>query len=38
MVDRSKNTKKFIVNNREFDHYTKISGNKDIKFHNKVDK
>ena len=38
MVDRNQEYKKFIVNNREFDHYTNKWKQRLIKFHNKRDK
>ena len=38
MVDRNQEYKKFIVNNREFDHYTNKWKQRLIKFHNKGDK
>ena len=38
MVDRDQEYKKFIVNNREFDHYTNKWKQRLIKFHNKGDK
>ena len=38
MVDRDQEYKKFIVNNREFDHYTGKWKQRLIKFHNKVRK
>ena len=36
MVDRNQEYKKFIVNNREFDHYTNKWKQRLIKFHNEV--
>ena len=36
MVDRNQEFKKFIVNNREFDHYTNKWKQRLIKFHNEV--
>jgi len=38
MVDRDQEYKKFVVNNREFDHYTNKWKQRLIKFHNKGDK
>ena len=38
MVDRNQEYKKFIVNNREFDHYTNKWKQRLIKFHNNGDK
>ena len=38
MVDRDQEYKKFVVNTREFDHYTNNWKQRLIKFHNKGDK
>ena len=38
MVDRNQEYKKFIVNNREFDHYTNKWKQRLIKFHNEIGK
>ena len=38
MVDRNQEYKKFIVNNREFEHYTNKWKQRLIKFHNKSNK
>ena len=38
MVDRNQEYKKFIVNKREFDHYTDKWKQRLIKFHNKISK
>ena len=38
MVDRNQEYKKFIVNNREFEHYTSKWKQRLIKFHNEVGK
>ena len=38
MVDRNQEYKKFIVNNREFDHYTSKWKQRLIKFHNEIGK